>query len=298
MTEVADRLARLGGVATRQELLAVLTRNELRRAIDGGQIERARRGRYILGPGDAAIRLAHELSATVGLRSAALAHGWKVRTTPSRPELIVPPGRKVAGEKRATFHRSKLAEGDREGPFTTPMRTVIDCARALPLTEALSVADSALRSRTLRASDFLAAAAMVRGAGRTRVLRVLLNASGQAANPFESTLRAIGLGVPGLDLRPQVPLRVAGKRVVPDLVDETLRLVVEADSHEFHTERDQLDSDCWRYDELTLGGWRVFRFSWPQVMHRQAWVTSVLTRAAGAVDLRTYEAAMDAARRA
>ena len=298
MTNVADQLACLGGVATRQELLAVLTRHELRRALDDGLVERARRGRYILGPGDAAIRLAHELSATVGLRSAALAHGWKVKTTPSRPELIVPPGRKVAGERRATFRRSKLAEGDKDGLCTTPMRTVIDCARALPLTEALSVADSALRSRTLLAGDFVDAAATVRGAGRTRVLRVLLNASGKAANPFESTLRAISLGVPGLDLRPQVPLRVGGKRVVPDLVDEALRLVVEADSHEFHTERDQLDSDCWRYDELTLGGWRVFRFSWPQVMHRQAWVTSVLTRAAGAVDLLTYKTAMEAARHA
>lgn len=298
MTNVADQLACLGGVATRQELLAVLTRHELRRALDDGLVERARRGRYILGPGDAAIRLAHELSATVGLRSAALAHGWKVKTTPSRPELIVPPGRKVAGERRATFRRSKLAEGDKDGLCTTPMRTVIDCARALPLTEALSVADSALRRRTLLAGDFVDAAATVRGAGRTRVLRVLLNASGKAANPFESTLRAISLGVPGLDLRPQVPLRVGGKRVVPDLVDEALRLVVEADSHEFHTERDQLDSDCWRYDELTLGGWRVFRFSWPQVMHRQAWVTSVLTRAAGAVDLLTYKTAMEAARHA
>lgn len=267
----------------------MLTKRQLRRGVASGEIERVRRGRYILSQDDAALRLAHELSATVGLRSAAIAHGWKVRTVPRRPELIVPPGRKVAGEKRATFRTSRLQVADHLDGVTTPMRTVIDCARALRFDEALSVADSALRDRAVTSQQVLAAASEVRGAGRSRVLRVLHNATGRAANPFESTLRAISLDVAGLDLRAQVPLRVGGKRVVPDLVDRARRLVVEADSFEFHTEREQLDNDCWRYDELWLAGWRVFRFTWDQVMHKAPWVRSVLSRATAGVDLQTYE---------
>ena len=65
--------------------------------------------------------------------------------------------------------------------------------------------------------------------------------------------------------------------MVPDLVDVTLGLVLEADSHEFHTGRARLTSDCWRYDELVVEGWRVLRFTWEQVMLQQAWVRSVLS---------------------
>lgn len=112
------------------------------------------------------------------------------------------------------------------------------------------------------------------------MLRVLRLASGKAANPFESVLRAIALDVQGLDPRPQVGIAVgAGERVTPDLVDVSLGIVLEADSHEFHTGRGQLVTDCWRYDELVLGGWDVYRFTYEHVMHRQAWTRSVLERA-------------------
>ena len=89
---------------------------------------------------------------------------------------------------------------------------------------------------------------------------------------------AVSLGVPGLRLEPQVPVRVAGRTIHPDLVDVDLRIVVEADSHEFHTKRDQITRDCWRYDELALDDWLVLRVSWVQAMHRQDWVRSVLAR--------------------
>ena len=89
----------------------------------------------------------------------------------------------------------------------------------------------------------------------------------------------MSLGVPGLRLEPQDAVSVAGRTIHPDLVDRDLRIVVEADSHEFHTKRDQITRDCWRYDELTLDDWLVLRVSWVQAMHRQTWVRSVLSRA-------------------
>ena len=282
-------MVRLGGVATRSELLEVASRAQITHALAEGSVHRPRRGRYVLPHVDQSLRLAHELTGVLGLRSAALSYGWKVRTLPERPEVIVPRGRKVRDEARtrATLRHALLDPHEVERGVTSPLRTVVDCARHLPFDEALSVADSALRSGVLCSVDLARAASSTQGAGRARVLRVLANAHRKAANPFESSLRAIALDVPGLAVVPQVGVQIAGGlRVVPDLVDVSLGLVLEADSHEFHTGRSRLTSDCWRYDELVLARWRVLRFTWEQVMFQQTWVRSVLERA---VALRAVE---------
>ncbi len=283
MDPVVAQIRRLGGVATATELAGQFTKRQLRATVEAGLVLRPRRGRYVLPEAETARGVAHELSAVVSHRSAALAHGWRVKSIPPLPEITVPGGRKItaAARARARIHSAPLAEQDAASGLTSPLRTVIDCARALPLDEALAIADSALRHRAVRPSDLSRAMAEVKGPGRPKVLRVLEHASGRAANPFESVLRATSLDVPGLHLRPQVGIVVAGQRVVPDLVDVDLGLVAEADSHEFHTKRRQIATDCWRYDELVLGGWRVFRFAYEQVMFEQGWVRSVLCRAAG-----------------
>src|SRR4029078_1491396 len=90
-------------------------------------------------------------------------------------------------------------------------------------------------------------------------------------------LRAIGLDVPGLSLVPQVEIRLPGRRMVrPDLVDEQLKLVVEADSFEHHGSRKALALDCARYDNLVADGWTVLRFAWEQVMFEPNWVRGCL----------------------
>ncbi|MER7071395.1 hypothetical protein [Terrabacter sp. NPDC000476] len=280
--EAEAAVRRLGGTATRAELRLLVPRRRLRRAVELGVVLRPRAGRYLLPEVDTTRALAHELSAVVSLRSAALSHGWKVKTVPPRSEVTVPPGRRITSQTwaRASVLTSALEHAEVVAGVTAPLRTVVDCARHLPLDEALAIADSALRCRDVRPADLARAARDVRGPGRPRVLRVLSHASGKAANPFESVLRAIALDVPGLDLRPQVGIAVAdGMRVVPDLVDSGLGIVVEADSHEFHTGRGRLTRDCWPYDELVLEGWSVYRFTWDQVMFRPAWVRSVLVRA-------------------
>jgi hypothetical protein len=106
---------------------------------------------------------------------------------------------------------------------------------------------------------------------------VLGEADGRADNPFESVLRAISLDVPRLLLIPQVDILSRSRRVVrPDLVDERLRIVAEADSFEHHGSRKALASDCARYDNLVAEGWTVLRFAWEQVMYRPDWVRDCL----------------------
>jgi hypothetical protein len=279
-TDPADLMNRLGGVASRSELTRWFEDAEISRAVAEGVVLRTNRGRYALPTAEAARVAAHRLTAVVGLRSAAASWGWALKTQPPQPEIIVPRGRKVSkrDQRELDVRWRKLSGGDVDGWRTTPVRTVIDCATALPLDEALAVADSALRAGVSR-TELLTAAEQLAGRGRDAAVNVVWYARRQAANPFESVIRAISLGAPGLRLEPQVPVNVVGRTIHPDLVDVDLRVVVEADSHEFHTTRDQITRDCWRYDELALEDWLVLRVSWVQAMHRQDWVRSVLSRA-------------------
>ena len=66
----------------------------------------------------------------------------------------------------------------------------------------------------------------------------------------------------------------------PDLVDEGRRLVLEADSYEFHGSRKALLGDCERYNALTLHRWTVLRFGWEHVMFEPEYVLACLRDAA------------------
>ena len=98
----------------------------------------------------------------------------------------------------------------------------------------------------------------------------------RAANPFESVLRAIALDIPGLDMVPQVVIADGRLVVRPDLVDERLRLVAEADSFEWHGSRKALLRDCRRYTGLVRRRWTVIRFAWEDVMLHPTYVAAVL----------------------
>jgi very-short-patch-repair endonuclease len=105
-------------------------------------------------------------------------------------------------------------------------------------------------------------------------------ADGRAHTPFESVLRAISLDVPGLRLEPQQLIVEPGVRFRPDLVDRRRRIVVEADSFGFHSDRLALQRDCERYNELGRRGWLVLRFTWEHAMFAPSYLVAVLTDAA------------------
>jgi very-short-patch-repair endonuclease len=272
----------LGGVARRAELTQTFTGREITAAVSAGLLVRDAPGHYALPTADAARRAVRRVNGVaVGLSAAAM---WRLplKTQPIRPQVAVPRGRRVrpVDQQACQVHWRTLDAADvHDGELTTPLRTVIDCARTLPLDEALTVADSALRHHRVTREQLLAAAEAVPRSGRAAALRVAREASGKAANPFESVLRAISLGVSGLRLVPQAPVLSAGRVIRPDLSDADLRIVVEGDSHEFHTNPRQIDIDCERYDELTLDGWLVLRFSHRQAMVRQGWVRDTMARA-------------------
>jgi|SRR5581483_1274225 len=276
-------LLRMGGVARRQDVVRVAGRWQVDKAASAGLI--VVRGRTLTVPQvDEHLQEALRLTGVSSHLSAAIGLGLQVKTVPDRPWVTVPRSRTLRLRTGAHVAYADLAPEDVAGHRTTPMRTVLDCARRLPFDEALAVADSALRAGLVGEHELAAAALRSKGPGSTACREVAFAADGRAANPFESALRALALELPALDLVPQAEVDLGVKVVTPDLVDRGRRLVVEADSHEFHTGKAAHDSDCERFTRLGLLGWLVLRFSWEQVMLRPDYVRGALRDAVSCTD--------------
>lgn len=278
--EAAVRL--FGGVLDFGTLTMLVSRREIEAALADGSVVRLRRGRYGLSS-EGARALAVSVRGHVSHLSAALHHGWKVKRVPERPSITIPRNR-GRPDVDADLHWGSLSVLDQEDGVTRPVPTVIACARSCAYDEALAVADSALRSGTVTREALLLAAAKSPRTGRSRALRVAENADGRADNPFESCTRAVCHDVDGLQVEPQVSIPGVGR---VDLADRRLRVMIECDSFEFHSDRAALRKDIRRYTEAARRGWVVLRFTWEQVMSDQDYVRAVLV---DVVRLRTREA--------
>ncbi len=269
-------LRELGGVATRAVLVAATSRLDVDRALESGAIVVPARGRYALPAADEAVAAAHARSGVLSLTSAALHHGWAVKTVPEQPHIAVSRGRKAprGGWGPVQVHYADIDPADLAGIATGKVLTLLQCLRSLPYDEALAVADSALRADDV--SALRQAAALARGRGAARVRAVARDARAEAANPFESCLRAIANQVPGLEVVPQVLIRSVTPWCRPDLVDGRLRMILEADSFAWHGDRQALARDAKRYNLLVADGWLVLRFTWEDVMFDPDYVRSVL----------------------
>ena len=274
-----EALHRHGGVASRARLLALTDWHSLERLVRTGEVIRDSRGRYSLPGVQAALRTANSLSAVVSHLSAAQHWGWELKEQPKRPHVTVPRNRNVSADQRrvvvphwATLHADEI----HGGIVTTRARTLLDCLQSVPFDQALTVADSALRHDDVLQHGLRTLSAEARGPGSRQARRVALLADERAANPFESVLRAIALDVRGLDLAPQQAIRAPAFFARPDLVDRVRMLVLEADSHTWHSSRAALRRDCRRYTGLTLRGWTVIRFAWEDVMFEPDYVRTSL----------------------
>jgi very-short-patch-repair endonuclease len=280
-----ERLRELGGIATRGILLQTCDRRDLERAVMAGEIVRVARGRYALAVVDEGRQAAARIGGVLALTSAALHHGWEVKKVPDRPQVMVTRGRRIDPRRREVdVHRGELAPEEVEDGVTAQEVTLAHCLRRLPFDEALAIADSALRAG-VSPSVLARIADEAKGPGSPQMRRVAECATSEAANPFESVLRSIALDVPGLSVEPQVTIREPDIVVRPDLVDRASRIVVEADSYEWHGGRAQLSADARRYDLLVVNGWLVLRFSYEHVMTQPDFVRRVLVAAVALAQL-------------
>ena len=259
----AEVLVAAGGILSGTALRAATSPKKVRGALGRGEVVRLGPNRFGLPNLSEAVRAAAAVSGVLSHTSAAAWHGWEVPLPLDRPHIAVPRGRKIRHIGRVHLHRLRvIASADTIA--TDPEQTVVDCARDLPFPIALSVADSALR-HGIEPARLESAAAAVRGAGAARVRRVVGHADLRAANPFESSLRALALEA-GLEVQPQYPIRVRDHVLHPDLVDPARRLVLEADSFSHHADPSAFAQDCYRYNDLVVRGWRVLRFPWTAVV--------------------------------
>ncbi len=278
--DVGQALLEVGGITDARTLLTVCTRRELTAAVTAGQVVRVGRGRYALPGVDEHRRAAASLHGALHRVSAARRWGWKVKLPPERPQVVVPRGRNVTTARRAEVELrwGLLSAAELEAGVTSRVRTVLDCARFEPFDAALAVADSALRDGVTRTALLLACARLPR-TGRSRAFRVVELATGEAANPFESVTRAILEDVAGAHFEPQVWVGNLGRA---DLVDRRLRVAVECDSFEFHSDPASLNSDIERYNAFVCEGHLLVRVGWKHAMFAPDYVRATVGAVIGA----------------
>jgi very-short-patch-repair endonuclease len=268
--EPVDILRHLGGSVTRAEVVRHSSRWALEQAVRHQEIEKISRGRYTLPGLPEPLKAAAALG---GMLSHASAADYWLMDALCRPTVVhvtVPRQAHRRSTRSIALHYADL-DGDR---VSSPLRTILECARTMPFREALAIADSALRRELATPYQLGAAADALIGPGSRRARRVAERADARAANPFESALRATvtDSGVGGFI--PQ--LFIVGTNYRVDLGDPDRMIVLEADSFTHHGDRSALDRDCRRYNELVRRGWLVLRFSWEQVMFQENWVKAVV----------------------
>lgn len=276
--EVDLLLARQGGIARRRDLLrAGLTRRRLDRLVRDGRLRPLTPHLYtnVAQPtADEHLRaLALGVDGTVSHGDAALLWGIELASTPERRSLTVGRQRSRVVRAGAVIRRSDLTPDERvlrAGVWvTSPLRTVLDLCRCLPLHEAVAAVDSALRGGHVTVEELTAALCdLPAGVGRGRVARVLRLVDPQSGSVLESLCRVL-LHLAGLTPEAtQLVVRTGvGRRIGRvDFAWPSARLVVETDGFAFHADRASYRADRRRGNALVLAGWRVLRFSWEDVV--------------------------------
>ena len=267
-------LTAMGGTAPYRRLAEVSGRARLRRAVDRGEVVFLGRGRYALPATSHDQRVAAADGGVVSHLSAAQVHGWALSRRASQVHVTVPTHAHRSGTVLWRRHYAELSPDELGQGVTGPLRTVIDCARRLPVPEALAVADSALRIRAVDPVELEEAAAALRGPGSRQARLVLTHADDRPANAFESTLRGTLLTA-GIDgFVPQLLVTGAGLLAAVDLGDPEARVALEADGYGVHGTRRAFAADLARHDELQSAGWITRRFAWEHVMLRPVWVVA------------------------
>ncbi len=287
---------RTQGLATHAGLLRNgVSRAALSRAVADGSVVRVRRRVYAASPlpplprhlvtdqGVASAYAAHVRAALLSLgadaaacrRTAAALHGWALLVEPGRTVEVATRhgrGRVVAPGVVAHQHRSGdvvrhvVLPGTAALRVTTPVRTVLDCAGALPLLEAVVVADSALRAGAVTLDALRSAAAALPGReGAARVRRVLARCDPACGSVLESVTRVRLHEAGCAGWTTQALLRdLPGRVLRVDFCFAGAGLVVEVDGARWHPNPAR---DRARDNALAALGWRVLRYTWADVVH-------------------------------
>lgn len=238
--------------------------------------------------------------AVVGARSAAVLHGIR-GLEPGALDIIQPEESAPFAKRNSLRRTNRLPDWQvtraRGFPVVTPERALFDIAglttiyrrRAmLPYVSEYDVGrlvDNAITQKLITVESMRRVHVALAGRGRpgSRLMREILEERGIGHVPTESELEDAFIRlVKDFDLplpRRQVTLGPASGAIGRvDFYYEEARLVVEADSHAFHSQRTQVLADHQRDMELLANGWQVLRVDWQQLTKDRTRVAQLLRR--------------------
>jgi very-short-patch-repair endonuclease len=264
-----------------------VSRAELDAAVAEGRVLHPRRGLYSLPRTPPVVVAAVGVRGVVSHATAAKLWGCDTLgdpglhvTVPHKSRRRAPPG--------VVLHFSDLKTGDRVArpwPMTSMVRAVIDCARYLPLTEAVVIGDSAMRIGVVDPSVGLEPAELDRrisgisGPGSAKARRALRLLDPKAESVLESLFRVL-IHLAGFPA-PITQARLLDGRVRVDFYWPRRHLVVEVEGYEFHSGRADWVADCRRFNDLVVNGYRPLRLPWDDVRHGRGYVVAILAAAMG-----------------
>lgn len=187
-------------------------------------------------------------------------------------------------------HRLPLADGDtttlllkdgRQVCLTSLERTVLDCARILPLEQAAVIGDHALNKGAGldHMQRLLAQSPVKRGARRAALLLDGLDGRSESAGETRTRLllRSFGLDA----FVPQVPIATGQGQFRADFADPQMRLVIEFDGRgkysDYRPTAEVLLAERARENALIEAGWLVLRVDWHQLARPDELRRRVLT---------------------
>jgi hypothetical protein len=171
-------------------------------------------------------------------------------------------------------------------PVTSPARSLLDLASVLDQRSLRRAVRQALSLQLVSMRELVEVMDRLGSRRGTRKLAAIV-ASGPAPTRSELEDVVLDLIAGGGLARPQVnvPLIVAGRRVIPDFRWPALQLIVEADGAAWHDDKLAREDDAGRQALLEANGERVLRVTWAQAVFHRA-ETLARLRAAGVPEAR------------
>lgn len=257
-------LKSVGGFATTQQLLSVMTRQQLDVQVRKGKLARIWYGVYGGVGLDFADRLAAlDLSmgteAVVCLGTAAKLYGFDTENTSAIH--VLDPGTRVRPTVGLMVHQRTGAPLQRVAGrlATAPAWTAIEVARQLSRPRALATLDAGLRSAWCTSPELEHAVREQRGRRGIVAVRSLLKlADGRAESAMESESRLVMLdhGLPRPELQYEIRGR-HGERWRVDFAWPEHRLCAEYESIEWHAGAPEMLRDKRRFAGIQELGWTV-----------------------------------------
>ncbi len=281
---MADLAAGQHGVITRRQLLdAGLGSRTIERRVERGQLRRLYRGVYLFADSRPSHR-GQWLAAVLACgESAVLSHSsaaslWGLAGIRHPIHVSSASGR---GQPGLTVHEGGIGPADRAVvdriPVTTVARTLFDYAEQVDEEALRKAFEEADRLRILEMGEIEAVCARSPGRRALRAIRRMIDsavAPDQTRSPLEDRVVALchEYGLPS----PATNVHLLGHEV--DALWPSRRLVVEADSYEFHRHRAAFERDRARDAARQVEGYRVIRLTHRRLDREPAKVAAELRR--------------------